>query len=175
VTADPYARSPVGSREADLGRIGVTAIDLLAQVDVRCNHAVARRLGFPVAPNTVKGNMRRGVLWLGPDEWLVVGLPGTAGATIASLETALGDEHRSVIDVSANRVVLEMTNDDRLDVLASVCSIDLDPRSWSPMMCAQTLLGRAQVILQELPAATRIFVRPSFTGYVADLLLAAAI
>jgi sarcosine oxidase, subunit gamma len=175
VTAEPFARSPLAPRDADLGRIGVAALGFLAQVDVRCTDAAAERLGFPLVPNTVVGDMRRGVLWLGPDEWLVVGLPDTAGVTIAELEAALGDEHRSVIDVSANRVVLEMTNDDRHEVLASACSIDLDARSWRSMMCAQTLLGHAPVILQELPGATRVFVRPSFAGYVADLLMATAV
>jgi sarcosine oxidase subunit gamma len=174
VTADPYAASPLPGRSADLGRSGVATVDLLAQVDVRCSTEAAERLGFPVVPNTVVGDVARGVLWLGPDEWLVVGLPGTAGSTIEELEETLGAEHRSVIDVSANRVVLEMSGDDRHDVLSTACSLDLDPRSWRPMTCAQTLLGRAQVILQELAGATRIFVRPSFAGYVADLLLAAA-
>jgi sarcosine oxidase subunit gamma len=173
VTADPFATSPLEDRTADLGRIGVVTTDLLAQVDVRCSAETADRLGFPAAPNAVGGDVARGVLWLGPDEWLVVGLPGTAGATIAELEDAIGAEHCSVVDVSANRVVLEMSGDDRHELLSTVCSLDLDARSWRPMTCAQTLLGRAQVILQELPGATRIFVRPSFAGYVADLLLAA--
>jgi sarcosine oxidase subunit gamma len=174
VTADSVARSPLADHRHDLARIGAAEIPFLAQVDVRCSAEAAEHLGFPLEPNTVGGDMRRGVLWLGPDEWLVVEPPGAALATIGELGAALHDEHRSLIDVSANRVVLEMTSDDRHDLLASACSIDLDARSWSPGRCAQSLLGRAQVIVQELPAATRVFVRPSFAGYVADLLLNAA-
>jgi sarcosine oxidase, subunit gamma len=174
VTAESVPRSPLVDRAADLARIGVAELAFLAQVDVRCGIDAAKRLGFPLEPNTVGGDMGRWVLWLGPDEWLVVGLPGTASTTIAELDAALADEHRSVIDVSANRVVLEMTRDWRHELLASACSIDLDPRSWRSDMCAQTLFGRAQVILQELPGATRLYVRPSYAGYVADLLLDAA-
>jgi sarcosine oxidase gamma subunit len=37
--------------------------------------------------------------------------------------------------------------------------------------CAQTLVGRAQVLLHERDDATRLFVRPSFAGYLTDLLL----
>jgi sarcosine oxidase subunit gamma len=173
VTADPFATGPLADRRADLAGIGVAAIGFLAQIDVRCAVEPAERLGFPLIPNTVRGDTRRDVLWLGPDEWLVVGPPGTSSTTIDELERALRDEHRSVIDVSASRVVLEMTGDDRLDVLAAACPIDLDPSAWRPMMCAQTMYGRAQVILQELSETTRIFVPPSFAGYVADLLLAA--
>ena len=40
-------------------------------------------------------------------------------------------------------------------------------------MCAQTLLARAPVLLQERDAATRVLVRASFASYVGDLLLAA--
>jgi sarcosine oxidase, subunit gamma len=174
VTDDRVAERPLAGRDEALERIGVTTVGFLAQVDVRCGVDAAERLGFPLEPNTVAGDVRRSVLWLAPDEWLVVGLPGTGGAAIGELDAALGTEPHSVIDVGASRVVLEMTNDDRLDLLVSVCSIDLDPRSWRPMTCAQTMLGRAQVILQELPEATRIFVRPSFAGYVADLLLTVA-
>jgi sarcosine oxidase, subunit gamma len=62
-----------------------------------------------------------------------------------------------------------------LALLASACSLDLDPvGGWVPGVCAQTLLARAQIILQELPEATRVFVRPSFADYVVDRLLAAS-
>jgi sarcosine oxidase subunit gamma len=174
VTAEAEARSPLAGRKTDLARIGVRELPFLAQVDVRCRRETADRLGFPVEPNTADGDARRGVLWLGPDEWLVVGPSGTAGVEITLLEGALADEHRSLIDVSASRVVLELASDDRRELLGTACSIDLDARSWRPGMCAQTLFGRAQVILQELPEVTRLFVRPSFGGYVADLLLDAA-
>ena len=62
---------------------------------------------------------------------------------------------------------------DRNELLASGRSLDLDPRGgWVPGACAQTMFARAQVILQELEGATRVFVRPSFAHYVVDRLLA---
>jgi sarcosine oxidase, subunit gamma len=174
VTAERVARSPLADRALDLARIGVAELPFLAQVDVRCRRQAAERLGFPLEPNTAGGDVRRSVLWLGPDEWLVVGPPGTGAETTAELQVALHGEHRSVLDVSASRGVAEMTGDDRRDLLASACSLDLDARAWRAGMCAQTLLGRAPVILHELPAATRVFVRSSFAGYLADLLVDAA-
>ena len=53
-----------------------------------------------------------------------------------------------------------------------MCPLDLDPRVWARGRCAQTLLGRAQVVLQERTKTTGILVRPSFADYVVDLLLA---
>jgi heterotetrameric sarcosine oxidase gamma subunit len=81
----------------------------------------------------------------------------------------------AVVDVSANRAVIELHGPRRLAMLASACSLDLDPAGgWVPGVCAQTLLARAPVILQELSDATRVFVRPSFADYVVDRLLASS-
>lgn len=168
-------RSPLAHRSAALATIEAVEIPFLTQVDVRCGRAEAARLGLPVEPNTVTGDMTRGALWLGPDEWLVVAAPDDPGVVVDGLEALLTDSHHAVVDVSANRAVIELHGANRLRLLASACSLDLDPAGgWVPGVCAQTLLARAQVILQELPGATRVFVRPSFADYVVDRLLAGA-
>jgi sarcosine oxidase subunit gamma len=165
-------RSPLAHRAAALATIDAVEVSFLTQIDVRCSEADAARLGFPTEPNTVTGDMARGALWLGQDEWLVVA-PGDPGVLVDGLEALLVNEHHAVVDVSANRAVIELHGPARLALLASACSLDLDPAGgWVPGVCAQTLLARAQVILQELPDATRLFVRPSFADYVVDRLLA---
>ena len=168
------ARSPLANRAADLDRIGSRELAFLAQVDVRVDPTAARSLGFPTEPNTWTPAGDRDVLWLGPDEWLVVADPGGAGAIAEELERSLADVHRSVVDVSANRAVLELSGASRHDHLSSACPIDLHPRSWGDRRCAQSVFGAAQVLLQERRGTTRLFVRPSFAGYVVDLLLAVA-
>ena len=142
----------------------------LAQIDLRVDEAL---LPFdPPAPNRATSWEGRDVLWLGPDEWLVVGEAGEEATIVEELDRLL-DRHRSVVDVSANRIVLDL--DDALDLLANACGLDLDPRRWRPGMCAQTLLGQAQVILHQLDdRTTRVFVRPSFAGYLEVLLAASA-
>ena len=167
------SRSALGSRAEDLALLEAAEVPFLTQIDVRCSPEDAEGLGFPMTPNTVGGDMTRGVLWLGPDEWLLVGLPETAATIITELERALAGVHHAVVDVSENRVVLELRGVDRYNLLASGCSLDLDPRGgWAPGVCAQTMFGRSQVIVQELDSATRVFVRPSFAHYVVDRLLA---
>jgi sarcosine oxidase subunit gamma len=166
------SRPPLAGRVDDLAAIEAVEVPFLTQIDVRCETEAAERLGFPSAPNTVSGDMTRGVLWLGPDEWLVVGLPGSAVGTIAELEDALNGVHHAVVDVSENRAVLELRGSNRHELCASGCSIDLDPRGgWVPGVCAQTMFGHAPAILQELEGATRLFVRPSFARYLLDRLL----
>ncbi len=169
------ARSPLAGREADLARISAVEVPFLTQIDVRCSEETAGGLGFPLEPNTVTGDMARGVLWLGPDEWLVVAGPGVALAMSAELTERLAGEHHSVVDVSANRTVLELRGHDRHDLLATGCSLDLDRAGgWRAGRCAQTLLDTVPVLLQELDGTTRVFVRPSFAGSVLDRLVAAA-
>jgi sarcosine oxidase subunit gamma len=140
----------------------------IAQVDLRVDEAL---LPFdPPSPNTATTWRDRDVLWLGPDEWLIVGDAGSEGAIVNELADVLVDQHRSVVDVGANRIAIDLT--DGLELLASACGLDLDPGRWTSGTCAQTLFGRAQVILhQRDERTTRVFVRPSFAGYV-DALLA---
>jgi len=110
--------------------------------------------GFPVEPNATAEVNGHTVLWLGPDEWLVLG--------------GHEDDYPSAaaVDVSANRVVLELKGDDAADVLAQGCSLDLHPSVFIPGSCAQTLLARAQVILLRREERTfHILVRPSLAAY----------
>ena len=143
----------------------------LAQVDLRLE---AGLVPFDAPePNSASSWNGRDVLWLGPDEWLIVGEARAEAKIVDELDRLLDGRDRSIVDVSANRIVLDL--DGGLDILASACGLDLDPRRWRPGMCAQTLLGQAQVILHQLDdRITRVFVRPSFAGYVEALLAAAS-
>ena len=61
----------------------------LGQVDLRVDPQL---VPFdPPPPNTVTTWDGRDVLWLGPDEWLIVGDAGSAPAIVAELRRALGD------------------------------------------------------------------------------------
>lgn len=108
----------------------------------------------PVAANAT-GPVDGGLaVWLGPDEWLVL------GATEADYAHA-----DAVVDVSASRVCFELAGADAAAVLARGCSLDLD--ALVPGRCAQTLLARVDVLLLRPEETTwRVLVRPSYAGYV---------
>jgi sarcosine oxidase subunit gamma len=60
-------------------------------------------------------------------------------------------------------------------VLAHGVAIDLDERSFGPDRCAQTLLAKAQVIIERREeSAFCVYPRSSFASYVAEWLLDAA-
>jgi sarcosine oxidase subunit gamma len=147
----------------------LVAVDL-AQVGVRADPG---DLPFePPQPNTTTTWDSRDVLWLGPDEWLVVGGLGEEESIGRELEAAMEGHHHSVVDVSANRIVFELV--DGLETLSSGCGLDLHPSYWTPGKCAQTLFGGAHVIVQQRDErTTRVFVRPSFADYFVDRLKAA--
>ena len=184
MTSDVGARDPLAPRAADLARIGgltggeVTAetVPFLAQVSLRLDPALADRAPFPLPlePNTAWEDGPRATLWLGPDEWLVLGPPGAGANIIGELGAALEGSHRSIVDVSANRVALELSGPRAKEVLSKGCAIDLHPRVWRPGMCAQTMLARTQVILHERSDSTGILVRPSFADYLIDWLFDAS-
>jgi sarcosine oxidase subunit gamma len=181
--AHAFARDPLAARTADMataversdGRLTIEHVPFLAQVSLRIAPSLADRAPFPLplVPNTTWERGSRAALWLGPDEWLVLGPPNAGNEIVAELETALDGVHRSVIDVGANRVAIELGGPARLETLASGCPIDLHPRAWRAGMCAQTLFAKTQVILHERADTTGVLVRPSFADYLIDRLLTA--
>jgi sarcosine oxidase subunit gamma len=192
VIAEATRRSPLADysdRFASLSRssngsLEIREIPFLTQVNLRADpadassmQAVRHELGFdlPVLPNTVASAGDRSALWLGPDEWLIVASPGHGAAIEGSTRKALAAS-RSVVDVSANRTAISVQGTAARELLAFGCAIDLDARAFGPGRCAQTMLAKAQVIIQHLAAgpAFIVYVRASFATYLADWLLDAS-
>jgi sarcosine oxidase subunit gamma len=167
------------------GAIRLAELPFLAQVNVRLNakgpaaDAVGLALGLPLPlePGTVVRGGELTALWLGPDEWLVVGRPGTERELESRIRSAAGDEPVSVTHVSAQRTTVLVAGPRARDLLSHGCSLDLHPRAFGPGRCAQTTLARTQVVLvarDEPRAGFWVLVRSSFAGYLSDWLLDAA-
>ncbi|MFI6654424.1 sarcosine oxidase subunit gamma [Streptomyces sp. NPDC050523] len=167
------------------GAIRLAELPFLTQLNIRLDakgaaaDAVGLALGLqlPLEPNTVVRAGELTALWLGPDEWLVVGPPGGQADLEARVREAAGEEPVSVTDVSAQRTTLLVAGPRARDLLAHGCSLDLHPRAFGAGRCAQTTLGRTQVVLvarDEPRAGFWVLVRSSFAGYLADWLLDAA-
>lgn len=159
MTAEGLRRSPLAPHADVLASFGASEVAFTPQLSLRVDPSIAP-LALPTDANTWLTDGDREVLWLGPDEWLVVRGP------VDQLTTALAGVHHSLVDVSSNRAVIELTAVDRLEHLSTGCGLDLAPRSWRAGMCAQTLLAHVPALLQERSDATRVFVRPSFGGYI---------
>jgi sarcosine oxidase, subunit gamma len=189
VIAEAVRRSPLADYKerfvalsaATRGDIAMREVPFVAQVNVRADpndtgimKRLASTLGFalPMAPNTTTSQNDRRGLWLGPDEWLVLGPDGQQEALEQALRNGLNGTFGSIVDVSANRTQLEIRGPRAGELLARGIAIDLDARSFGPGRCAQTLLAKAQVILERRDeSAFLIYPRTSFASYVAEWLL----
>jgi sarcosine oxidase subunit gamma len=110
-------------------------------------------------PNTATGSAIR-VLWLGPDEWLVV-----QNMTAAPISEGRARDRVSIVDVSHGRAALRLRGPDVRDALAKGCAVDLDARAFPPARCAQTAIGRISVILDHVePGVFDVYCSRSYAG-----------
>jgi sarcosine oxidase, subunit gamma len=185
------AESPLATRADQLAtaaapdQLRMREIVYTTQVNLRVDpkNTAAERIGtaigvmLPHQPGEVATAGDLMVLWLGPDEWLIVGPEGAAAPTETMLRDAMGEEFGAVTDVSCQRTIVEVSGPRARDVLAKGCAIDLHPRSFGRGQCAQTLLARTQIVLVCRDASTPrywLMVRSSFARYLADWLADAA-
>lgn len=133
-------------------------------------------IALPLTPNRVATSGRLRVLWLGPDEWLVVA-DGDAPDLLPRLERAVVDRRAMVTDLSSSRAVIELGGGGARELLTAGCGLDLHPRVFGPGRCAQTLLARVPVILDQLdetPPRYRVLVRRSYANWLVDWMIDAA-
>ena len=92
-------------------------------------------------------------LWLGPEEWLLLG--------------AADFQADSVVDVSHAFAGLDVTGALAADTLNAGCPLDLDLAAFPVGMCTRTILGKAEIILWRRDAEWfRIEIARSFAAYV---------
>ncbi|MFJ8016729.1 sarcosine oxidase subunit gamma [Streptomyces sp. NPDC096339] len=187
-------RSPLGhaadrmaaTTRSSRGAVRLAEVPFLAQLNVRLDakgpaaDAVGLALGLqlPLEPGTVVRAGDSTAVWIGPDEWLVVGRPGTQRDLKSRIRSASGDEPVSVTDVSAQRTTVLVGGPRARDLLAHGCSLDLHPCAFGPGRAAQTTLARTHVLLvarDDPRAGFWVLVRSSFADYLMDWLLDAAV
>lgn len=138
--------------------------------------AISTGLGVPLP--TTAGTFSQGdtpfgavqVLWMGPDEFLIVSPEGTDTDVQVAIDSWLGGRWVAVVDVSAQRTIVTLSGRYARDVLAHGCSADLHPRVAPTGTCIATLLAQTGIILQVVDAEAgefQLLVRSSFAGYFA--------
>ena len=130
---------------------------------------VAEALGLelPVTPKTAHRGHGRTLLWLGPDEWLVVSTADQDGELDVRLADALDHVHHAVADVSHSRAVIGLRGPNARDVLMKGTNIDLHPRQFGPDSCIQAHLGRCHMLLHQLDDSPSydVYIHRSFAVY----------
>lgn len=175
-TALPVGRSPAAttalSDHALLAgwRTGLSIINLRGNADDPAFLAAvtqALNLSLPVQPCTSVADAVHRLVWVGPDDWFVIGPKGQASNIESSLRTALVGIHHAVTDVSGGYTVLHLSGRPVREVLAQGCPLDLHPRVFQPGSSAGSLFFKTSVWLWQTDEAPtyEVLVRSSFTGY----------
>jgi sarcosine oxidase subunit gamma len=127
----------------------------------------ATGLALPQAPNSVARAGELRALWLGPNEWLVIGPAGRETDLSRSLRTSLTGQHAAVTDVSEARSCILVAGPKARELLARGISLDLHPRVFGPGRCAQTGLAGANIFLEQIDdrPGFEISVLNSFTDH----------
>jgi sarcosine oxidase, subunit gamma len=116
----------------------------------------------PTAPNTVASSASLSILWLGPDEWLVVLKTGT----VPDLRKAFAGIHSAAVDVTSSRKALDVSGERAEEVLAKAATLDFSLAAFPVGSCAQTNIARTQGIIWRRGAQDFvIYVRSSFAPY----------
>lgn len=124
-------------------------------------------LTLPKTPNRTAAGNNLTALWLGPDEWLLVGPPGSEGVMASGLREALAGQHAAITDVTEGRTVIGLGGRNARDVLMKGCPLDIHPRQFKPGYCAQSALAKASIILHQTSddPAYDIYIESSFADY----------
>jgi sarcosine oxidase, subunit gamma len=152
----------------------LTMVSLRVEPGSHASGRVGAVLGVPLPEvcGAVASAGGHDILWLGPDEWLVVSATTAPEALVAGLRDALGGDRGAVVDVSANRTTLELSGPAARETLEKSCPADLHPRAFGPGTAVTTTLGPVPVLLWQTGETTyRVLPRSSFADYTARWLL----
>ncbi|HWD05240.1 MAG TPA: sarcosine oxidase subunit gamma family protein [Amycolatopsis sp.] len=184
MTVEVTRQSPLAEQATLLASLGpglvVEELPFLTQLTVRVregHEAVGAALGVPLPARSCTFASGAGpfgavdVLWLGPDEWLVLADPDLAESAERALREAI--VVGAVTDTSAQRTTVRLAGPAVRDVLAHGCAIDLDPAVSPPGTCVQTLLARTGIVLlvhqhDEFIVLVRQSFAPYFAAWLAD-------
>ncbi|WP_018698910.1 sarcosine oxidase subunit gamma [Amorphus coralli] len=179
---DPRRRSPLAHRmpiRAASGAVSLAEWPFLSKLIVRCQAGrdataveAVTGVALPTTACTSATAGERSLLWLGPDEWMLVAPDGEAAALETDLRAALTGPHTQVVDVSDYYTVITLTGARGRDVLARLVTIDLHPRHFAKGRVVGTLAGAVNLLVwlrDESDAAGPVFdviVRASMADHV---------
>lgn len=171
---DTAARSlpPVPARE--WMKAVPPALRFILHGDARVRAAAAPIWGVAFAEQACRAVVQdaRATLWLGPDEYLLLGADAESEAAAAdALERALGALPHALVNISHRQFALEVSGPHAAIILNGACPLDLDLTEFPVGMCTRTALAKADIVLwRTREDAFHLDVWRSFSGYVTGLL-----
>ena len=166
------------------GAVGLIfhSMEHLGKLNIRGDHSLetsikaATGCNFPPLANRFETAGERRVVWLAPDEYLLLCESGKEKALHDTLSNTIKTSHFAITDVSDSLCALSLRGSAVRDVLAKGCSLDLHPSQFGSGKCAQSLLAHAGITLMGISDDAFIMIcRTSFAPYVHEWLVDAAL
>tara|TARA_B100000029_G_scaffold118729_1_gene111825 strand:+ start:7255 stop:7836 length:582 start_codon:yes stop_codon:yes gene_type:complete len=129
---------------------------------------------LPTKPNTFTENEKVKIIWLSPDEWIIVNKKEKN--LLQDLENELGNKDASVTDISENKTIIKISGNKIYKLLSKFLVLDLEKNLSNESACAQTLFVKVPILLvrnnneKEIPELD-IFVNRSQSNYVYNLIV----
>ena len=129
---------------------------------------------LPTKANTFsKNTINEKVMWLGPDEWLIVSDDDDA---FLKLQHKIGYLEASITDVSENRTIIRISGSKIFVLLSKFLVLDLEKNLPTESSCAQTLFVKVPILLIRNSNNTQrheidIFTNRSHANYIYNLLV----
>ncbi len=182
---DPRRRSPLAERDTIASPDGTYALverpflaKLILRVDPkRAAKAVKSAFGSDL-PSASQTATAEGVtlLWLGPDEWMIVGDPVTETALTEKLAAALGDTPHQIAAVSDYYTTVSVSGARARDALSKLTTLDLHERSFKSGEVRGSVFAKAAAVLHmtgDGPPSFDLHIRASMADYLWCLLAVA--
>ena len=166
------------------GKPGLVFFELvhLGKLNLRVSKSASTQVksvvgcAFPTAANRFSSAGERHVVWLGPDEFLIICEADKDAELAGTLESALQTQHCAVTNITDALAAFHLKGTAVRQVLAKGCAIDLHSGSFTSGDAAQTLLSHAAVTMLAVADNELIVIcRTSFAPYLHDWLLDAAL
>jgi len=129
---------------------------------------------LPTKPNTYVQNEKVKIIWLGPDEWMIIN--DQENELFIKLKNELGDLEASVTDVSENRTIIRLSGKKIMTLLSKFLVLDIEKNLGNQSSCAQTIFVKVPILLirnndnNKIPVID-IFTNKSHANYIYNLIV----
>jgi sarcosine oxidase subunit gamma len=146
----------------------VTRLILHGGAAARALAAPAWPVPFPIEPCRAQSQGSRATLWMGPDEYLLLGAEAPAAALLGD---SLASVPHALVDVSHRQIAFEIHGPHAEALLNGGCPLDLHIEKFPLQMCTRTIFGKADITLWRTGAQSfHVEIWRSFGDYFVALL-----
>jgi sarcosine oxidase subunit gamma len=126
--------------------------------------------GLP-GPGQANADGETGVLWMSPDELLVLVPHAQVGDAIARIDAGLAGQHYLAVDVSDARSLFAVDGPAAREVIAKLCPVDMAPAAFAPGTFRRTRMAQiAAAVWMQPDWSLRVICFRSVAQYALGLL-----